>query len=622
MSNEGSLTKSGGTGTSEIGVTFNQTGAGTTAVPSGTLSLTGGGSDSGRFAVSGGATLSLGGAFTLGSTSQVSAINSTLNLGDSGNAWSNHGTITATSSTVNLGGDFTLAALGSFARSGGTVNLTGTLDNTGTTLALTAATGSWDLLGGTLKGGTVTEAGGAELAFTTSGGTLAGVTFNNDLDLASVYGANATVTGGLTLHAATVHLGNAAGSTYGALDFNGTQALGGTGTVLFGKSTSNSLNQTASAATLTLGSGITVRGSSGSISGYYSNDAVVNQGTITADDSGGLTPPFVYDTGFSGGGAGNTADAIAVAGVTSPAPQAVYQTFRQGSFSYTLTGLTPSASYTLRLHFADPYSTAAGQRQFNVSINGTQVLTNFDIFAAAGGQNKAVVESQAATADAQGQLAVSFAYGAAGTPLVNGLEVDSGNSIVQAINSGELAGGTLTINPATFTNPGTLQAQDGDDLAVTATTWTNQGTVEADSGSIININGSVTLAPTSQINVEVRRTTPGGFGSIVVSGAAALNGTLNVVAGAGFTLNAGDAIHVMTFASHTDNFVKVTGTSSGRHAFFVETVSDTAVTLTAAVSAEDLAASTLVVPATGTAGQDAIITYTVDNISNVTVTGD
>ncbi len=60
------------------------------------------------------------------------------------------GTITATNSTVNLGGNFTLAGLGSFTRSGGTVNLTGTLNNTGTTLAFTAATGSWDLVGGTI----------------------------------------------------------------------------------------------------------------------------------------------------------------------------------------------------------------------------------------------------------------------------------------------------------------------------------------------------------------------------------------------------------------------------------------------------------------------------------------
>ncbi|MCY2953144.1 MAG: hypothetical protein NTU53_14365, partial [Planctomycetota bacterium] len=43
--------------------------------------------------------------------------------------WSNAGGITTTSATLNLGGRFTVAGLGTLNRSGGTVNLTGTLDN-------------------------------------------------------------------------------------------------------------------------------------------------------------------------------------------------------------------------------------------------------------------------------------------------------------------------------------------------------------------------------------------------------------------------------------------------------------------------------------------------------------
>jgi hypothetical protein len=90
------------------------------------------------------------------------------------NMWSNAGTINAANSTVNLGGVFTTAGLNlpAFVNTGGTVNLTGTLDNTGTTLALNAATGSWNLAGGTIKNGTLTASGGSKLIFTTSGGTL------------------------------------------------------------------------------------------------------------------------------------------------------------------------------------------------------------------------------------------------------------------------------------------------------------------------------------------------------------------------------------------------------------------------------------------------------------------
>ena len=375
------------------------------------------------------ATLALNGTWSNAAGSTITATGATLNLGSSSNAWSNQGTIAATNSTVNLGGDFTLAALGSFARTGGTVNLTGTVDNAGTTLAFTATTGSWNLLGGSFTGGTVTEAGGAELTFTSSGGTLAGVTFDNDLDLATDNDANATVTGGLTLaDGATVFVGNAAGSTYGQLFFGTTETLGGTGTVLFGKNGSNAVYNSVPSITLTIAPGITVRGSSGGLGGYYGSDAVINQGTISADDSGGLTTPFVYDTDFSGGSTGSTAANISTSGVTNPAPEAVYQTYRQGPFSYTLTGLTASASYTLRLHFADPSSTAAGQREFDVSVNGTQVLTNFDIYATADAANKAVVESETATANAQGQVTIGFSYGPAGLPLVNGIELDSGGT--------------------------------------------------------------------------------------------------------------------------------------------------------------------------------------------------
>jgi hypothetical protein len=44
----------------------------------------------------------------------------------------------------------------------------------------------------------------------------------------------------------------------------------------------------------------------------------------------------------------------------------------------------------VKLHFAEIYNTGAGQRVFNVVVNGQTVLSNFDVFAAAGGQYIAV----------------------------------------------------------------------------------------------------------------------------------------------------------------------------------------------------------------------------------------
>jgi RHS repeat-associated protein len=179
--------------------------------------------------------------------------------------WSSTGSLGVSGGgTLNLAGTFTTADVASFSRNGGTVNLTGTLDNTGTTLALDATTGSWNLASGALKNGTLSEAGGAELVFTPSGGTLDGVTADSDLDLTAT-GANVHIVDGLTLNNATVWLGNASGPTYGQMFFDNTETLGGTGTVVFGKNGNNGVYAD-SGSTLTIGPGITIRGSSGNLS--------------------------------------------------------------------------------------------------------------------------------------------------------------------------------------------------------------------------------------------------------------------------------------------------------------------------------------------------------------------
>jgi hypothetical protein len=61
------------------------------------------------------------------------------------------------------------------------VNLTGALNNTGNTLALTSATGSWRLAGGSITGGSITRTGGADLLFTTNSGALNNVSIPGDV---------------------------------------------------------------------------------------------------------------------------------------------------------------------------------------------------------------------------------------------------------------------------------------------------------------------------------------------------------------------------------------------------------------------------------------------------------
>jgi len=64
-----------------------------------------------------------------------------------------------------------------------------------------------------------------------------------------------------------------------------------------------------------------------------------------------------------------------------------------------------------------------GARVFNVSINGTQVLRNFNVFATASAQFKATVQTFTTTATG-GQIVISFSgVTAAQGPIVNGVEI-------------------------------------------------------------------------------------------------------------------------------------------------------------------------------------------------------
>jgi beta-glucanase (GH16 family) len=145
--------------------------------------------------------------------------------------------------------------------------------------------------------------------------------------------------------------------------------------------------------------------------------------TVVQINSGGpAVSPFVADKDFSGGSTINHANTIDLSGVTNPAPMQVYQTARIANFTYTIPGFTAGSSHAVRLHFAEIYWSSAGSRIFNVSINGTQVLSNFDIFAAAGAKNKAIIEQFTMNANSSGQYVIQFTS-VKDNSLVSGIEV-------------------------------------------------------------------------------------------------------------------------------------------------------------------------------------------------------
>jgi streptogramin lyase len=169
---------------------------------------------------------------------------------------------------------------------------------------------------------------------------------------------------------------------------------------------------------------------------------------LAIDAGGPAAGSFVADADFSGGiQSGAFTATIDTSGVTNPAPQTVYQTERfggAGDFTYSIPGLAPGITYAVRLHFAEDFWSAAGQRVFNVSINGTQVLSNFDIFVAAGGMNKAIVETFNATADASGQITIQFTNTTTDFAKINGIEIEAGYSQQLTATGGSGAGYTFS----------------------------------------------------------------------------------------------------------------------------------------------------------------------------------
>ncbi len=203
---------------------------------------------------------------------------------------------------------------------------------------------------------------------------------------------------------------------------------------------------------------------------------------------GSATGSWVADEDFAGGTADVVANTINTATVTNPAPVAVYQSNRYGTCTYTIGGLTASTSYTVRLHFCETYWDAAGDREFNVSINSTQVLTNFDIWNTAGGENIANIQQFSATSNASGQIVVGFTT-TVDNAQVNGIEIDSssGGSVPSAPTGLTAAAGNAQValswtasSGATSYNVYRGTASGGESATaiatgITTTSYTNTG---------------------------------------------------------------------------------------------------------------------------------------------------
>ncbi|MGO8669826.1 MAG: fibronectin type III domain-containing protein [Capsulimonadaceae bacterium] len=318
-------------------------------------------------------------------------------------------------------------------------------------LTWTAVTGaaSYDVYRGTASGGESATpiATGVTTASYTNTGLTAGTAYYFKVTSVDAGGTSAqspevsaTPTG--TAPAAPTGLTATAGNAQVALSW--TASSGATSYNVYRGTSSGGESGTAIATGITTAS-YTNTGLTNGTTYYYKVAALNSYGTSSMSSEASATPsaggtsgsasincggsaasPFVADADYSGGTTGSTSTTIATPYVSNPIPpQAVLQSWRSGAtFTYTMAGFTANSGHTVALYFMEPTATGTGQRAFDVAINGTSELTNFDLYAATGGQFRAIQENFTATATSSGQIVISFTSGTAGVPIVEGITVN------------------------------------------------------------------------------------------------------------------------------------------------------------------------------------------------------
>ncbi|MGE0608365.1 MAG: beta strand repeat-containing protein, partial [Pirellulales bacterium] len=453
--------------------------------------------------------------------------------------WDNNSGITQAGGTIHLGGTFTVADLGTFTGTAGTVSIFGTLDDAAGTLTINAAR-TWQVSAGTLKGVTVVgDTGAALLQVTSADGTFDAATLGVNTTLRD--GAQVTVLNGLTLsNSAVLRLERVTGSFNDVFDtglnFSGTQTLGGTGSVeLFGGTHSSAeadlRMRPTGGGTLTIAAGVTVRNASNSLGlttlGDAATGALILQGTVLAQSSG--------------------------------------QTLRVTGSSVTNNGTLQVTSGTL-----------------DVTAN----LTNFSggtltggTWASASGGILRVIPTVAVTALAANVTldgsSSRFFRGSGTINVLAGLDtIAAGGSL--AIGGGHALStvgalsnaGTLTVGgTSTVTLGGLLTVEDGGTLNGTGTIFgnvANHGTVApGNSPGIVTVNGNYNQAVDGDLDVEIGGTTPGNAATnhdqLVVNGTVTLNGNVNLFQFNSFVPTAGNTFTIID----NDDTDAVVGTFAG-----------------------------------------------------------
>jgi filamentous hemagglutinin family protein len=468
----------------------------------------------------------------------------------------------ASNGTLNLQFDTTTAGLGTVTRSGGTVNYSGVLENSNSTLDIGSSgpfgAGGLSQFSGTLSGGTLKS--GDSTVLNSASGTLDGVSVGATLGVSG----GLFVANGLSLeNGANLNLGNS--SLY--FKSSGTQHIAAAG-----NATINSAGATLYAGygingqTLQLDSGVTLQGYGGLYDSSPAN--VINAGVINAATPGQTLT--IRPTGFTNGGslqASSGTLSIGQVGWSNSGSMSVgtggilnlgFDTTTAGLGSITrsggsvnLNGVLDNSAATLDIGGGGIFG-AGGLTHLGGSIkNGTLKSGDSTVLASNSGTLDGV--SVSGTLGTSGGLFVkndlTLADGAvlnlgnsslyfqgngtrhiatAGTATLNSagatvyagygatgqtLQLDGGVTLqgygglydstpANVINAGVINaathGQTFTIQTTSFANVGSLQASSGT-LNINHIGWSNSGGISVGAGGTLNLGFDTTTAALGSI---------------------------------------------------------------------------------------------------------------------------
>jgi hypothetical protein len=563
--------------------------SGSVNVPSGTLNLAGGGTDTGSFVVSSGATLGFGGGthtlalsssitgagtvvFSAGTTTengtlsvptlQISGGTAVLNTNTSPTTLSMDSGTLSGSGIETVSGTLTWSG-GTMAASTGKVSLTApavgtisgtsnkfldrTLDNAGT-VNYTGSAFYFSLntndpgVFNNLSSATFNAAGDGDL-FPWNSSTADA--FNNAGTFRKTAGVDVTevnvpfnLTGVVDVPTGTFNVsgGGSAGGGF-AITSGSLTLVGGTFTI------QNGAAGTGGGFVILAGGTVTVNsGDSGSVAKLSQRRGTVNGGgTLT------VTGTYTWGGGVESG-TGKTVIAVGATGTLSGSnAKFLSRTLQnQGTLNYTGSGLTfgiGNATGTLNNQSA---MTVSGSGNFSFQAGSGHLISNSGTFTRTG-SGATTIDSGIAFTNS-GTVTVS----SGGTLTANGGYTQSAGTTTL---SGSTLGGAVVLNGGALNGTGTISGS-----------LTNGGTVNpggTGTAGTLSVTGAYTQTAAGVLNIELGGTATGSYDRLLVGALASLAGTLNISLINSYTLTSGDTFQILTYASHSGTFGTINGLVQG-----------------------------------------------------------